>query len=253
MPGFTLVWSDEFDGADGSPPDPTIWKHDTGGQGWGNQEREYYTDSTDNSVIQGGHLVITAKQADASQNLSCWYGACEYTSARLLTQGLYQRQYGRFAARIQIPFGQGVWPAFWMLGANIDQLSWPTCGEIDVMENIGKEPDVIHGTVHGPTSQPGQATNDGGNTTMNAPFSGDFHTYVVDWSADAIAFSVDGGPPYFTVTPADLKSGETWVFDQPFFLLLNLAIGGTWSGDPDATTTFPQTMIVDWVRVYSKD
>jgi beta-glucanase (GH16 family) len=249
IPGWTLTWSDEFDGPDGSAVDPNKWSHDVGGGGWGNQEREYYTDGTQNAVVEGGNLVITATTQGASQ-YKCWYGTCLYTSARLITKGHFAQQYGRFEARVQMPSGQGMWPAFWLLGSNIDQVRWPACGETDIMENIGKEPSVNHGSLHAPgfpgAGLTGQYTLPGG-----AKFSDAFHTFAVEWDASGIRFYVDD-QLYETQTPANAGSG-TWAFDHPFFILLNVAVGGTWPGDPDGTTTFPQTMKVDWVRVYAKD
>ena len=247
-PGWTLTWSDEFDGPDGSAVDPTKWTHDIGGSGWGNQEREYYTPGTANAVVQGGNLVITAD--GSTSQYSCWYGACQYTSARLLTQGLFTQQYGRFEARIQLPYGQGLWPAFWMLGSNITTVSWPACGEIDIMENIGKEPSYNHGSLHAPgfpgSGLTGQYTVPGGGKLSDA-----FHVFAIEWDAASIRFYVDD-QLYETQTPANVPSGGTWAFDHPFFLLLNVAVGGSWPGDPDMTTTFPQTMKVDWVRAYQR-
>ncbi|HEY6462361.1 MAG TPA: glycoside hydrolase family 16 protein, partial [Polyangiaceae bacterium] len=153
LPGWTLTWSDEFDGPDGSAVDPTKWKHDVGGSGWGNQELEYYTDGTQNAVVQGGNLVITATTAGASQ-YSCWYGGCTYTSARLLTQGLFSQTYGRFEARVQMPTGKGLWPAVWMLGDDISDAGWPACGEIDFMETIGTDIATNHGSLHAPGYNP---------------------------------------------------------------------------------------------------
>jgi beta-glucanase (GH16 family) len=248
-----LAWSDEFDGPDGSAVDPSKWVHDVGGGGWGNQELEYYTDGTQNAIVQGGALVITATTANAA-SYQCSYpssGPCKYTSARLLTKGKFSQKYGRFEARIQIPAGQGLWPAFWMLGANIDTVNWPSCGEIDVMENIGKEPSINHGSLHMPAAG---TTNDSDLTASytlpgNAKLSDAFHTYAIEWSSTAIAFYVDD-TLYETQTP-QTATGRTWEFDQPFFILLNVAVGGQWPGSPDSTTTFPQTMKVDWVRAYT--
>jgi len=252
LPGWVLTWSDEFDGPDGSAVDPTKWVHDVGGTGWGNQELEYYTDGTQNAIVSGGNLVITATTAGAS-GFTCAYpssGPCKYTSARLLTQGKFSQQYGRFEARIQIPEGQGLWPAFWMLGANIDTVSWPSCGETDIMENIGSQPSVNHGSLHMPAAG---TTNDSQLTGMytlanNVKLGDGFHTYAVEWSAAAIKFYVDD-VLYETQTPAS-ATNRTWEFDHPFFILLNVAVGGQFPGAPDSTTTFPQTMKVDWVRVY---
>jgi beta-glucanase (GH16 family) len=252
LPGWVLTWSDEFNGPDGSAVDPTKWVHDVGGTGWGNQELEYYTDGTQNAIVTGGNLVITATTAGAS-GFTCAYpssGPCKYTSARLLTQGKFSQQYGRFEARIQIPEGQGLWPAFWMLGANIDTVNWPSCGETDIMENIGSQPSVNHGSLHMPAAG---TTNDSQLTGMytlanNVKLGDGFHTYAVEWSAAAIKFYVDDAL-YETQTPAS-ATNRTWEFDHPFFILLNVAVGGQFPGAPDSTTTFPQTMKVDWVRVY---
>jgi beta-glucanase (GH16 family) len=252
LPGWTLVWSDEFSGPDGSGIDTTKWTALTGGGGWGNQEREYYTQDLANAQIQGDNLVITATTAGASAH-SCWYGQCEYTSARLQTLGHFQQQYGRFEARMKIPRGQGMWPAFWMLGDNINTsgVGWPTCGEIDVMENIGKEPGTVHGSMHGPGYSGGHALTAAYVLPGGAALADDFHVYAIEWDVGVVRFYLDS-TLYETRTPADVPAGTTWVYDHPFFLLLNVAVGGSWPGNPDATTVFPQTMLVDYVRVYTK-
>jgi beta-glucanase (GH16 family) len=233
---------------DGSGVDPSHWTFDTGGGGWGNNELEYYTSGTSNAVIRNGSLVITATTAGAS-GYSCWYGPCQYTSARLNTAGKFSQQYGRFEARIQIPEGQGVWPAFWMLGNNIGSAGWPACGEIDIMENIGRTPDTVYGTTHGPGpgSYPGNGLS--GAFNSGAPLGSGFHVYATEWSAGSVSFFVDG-TLYWTVTPSQLPAGATWVWNQPFFILLNFAVGGNWPGSPDGTSSFPQEMLVDYVRVY---
>jgi beta-glucanase (GH16 family) len=245
--GWTLVWSDEFNGADGTGIDTTKWAAQTGGTGWGNQEREYYTNDLANAEESGGNLVITATTAGAAAQ-TCWYGQCLYTSARLQTLGLFSQQYGRFEARIQIPRGQGLWPAFWMLGNNIDTVSWPTCGEVDIMENIGKEPGIVHGSMHGPGYSAGNAPTAAYTLPGGASYADAFHVFAVEWEAGVVRFYVDDAL-YETETSAEIPAGTTWVFDQPFFLLLNVAVGGSWPGDPDSTTVFPQTMLVDYVRV----
>jgi beta-glucanase (GH16 family) len=249
-PAWTLAWSDEFDGAAGAPVDGTKWVADTGGQGWGNKERQYYTLGAENASLDGaGRLVITAR-AEPSSPRRCWYGSCRYTSARLKTKGLLEPTYGRFEARLRIPRGQGLWPAFWMLGANIATVDWPTSGEIDVMENIGREPAIVHGTVHGPGYS--QANGISSSYTLaSGAFADDFHVFAVEWTPGQIRWLVDEHE-YRRITPADLPAGTTWVFDHPFFLLLNVAVGGAWPGDPDASTTFPQQMVVDYVRVYRR-
>jgi beta-glucanase (GH16 family) len=238
---WRLAWSDEFDGPANTSPDRTKWTYDLGRTGWGNAELENYTNSTDNAFLDGSsHLVIQALANGGS-----------YTSGRLKTQGLVGITYGKIEARIQIPYGQGIWPAFWMLGTDIDTAGWPRCGEIDIMENIGKEPSTVHGTIHGP----GYSGSKGIGAPYALPagqrFSDEFHVFAVLWEHDSIEFQVDGRA-YKRITPADLPSGTQWVHGHPFFLLLNLAVGGNWPGNPDATTHFPQRMIVDWVRVYSR-
>ncbi|MTG87936.1 family 16 glycosylhydrolase [Cellulosimicrobium sp. BIT-GX5] len=234
-----LVWSDEFDGAAGSAPDPAVWNHETGAHGWGNAELQNYTASRANSALDGqGNLVITARrEADGS-----------YTSARMTTQGKYQPQYGRVEARIQIPRGQGIWPAFWMLGGSFPGTEWPASGEIDVMENVGFEPHRVHGTVHGPGYSGGAGITGMYQHPQGWSFADDFHTFAVDWKPGEITWFVDG-QQFHRVTRASVGA-NAWVFDQPFFLILNVAVGGQWPGYPDGTTQLPQQMKVDYVRVY---
>jgi beta-glucanase (GH16 family) len=240
---WILTWSDEFT----APTiDSTKWVMETGGNGWGNHELEYYTARPQNAKQENGNLVITAVQEKYTGPDQV---ARDYTSARLKTQGKFSQSYGRFEARIRIPHGQGMWPAFWMLGDDIDTVGWPDCGEIDIMENIGKEPAIIHGSIHG-HGYPGDVGIEAPySLSKKKPFSQNFHIYAVEWEPQAIRFYVDK-KLYVTRTPADLKPGWKWPFDHPFFLLLNLAVGGDWPGSPDASTTFPQTMLVDYVRVY---
>ena len=246
---WTLVWSDEFNGAAGTPVDGTKWVFDTGGGGWGNNELEYYTNSTNNCSTDGaGNLVITAINETLPRRNRCWYGQCQYTSARIKTKAKFEQAYGRFEARIKIPYGQGLWPAFWMLGNDIDRNRWPNCGEIDVMENIGREPAIVHGTMHGP-GYSGANGIGAAYTLPSGAFSDDFHVFAIEWAPNVIRWYVDGNL-YQTRTPADLPAGTRWVFDHPFFMLLNVAVGGYWPGNPDATTVFPQRMYVDYVRVY---
>ena len=245
---WTLAWSDEFDGPRGSPVNAAKWVADTGGQGWGNQEREYYTSGAENAALDGsGHLVITVR-AERSSRRRCWYGACRYTSARLKTVDRYEPTYGRFEARIKLPRSQGLWPAFWLLGADCASVGWPRCGEIDVMESVGHEPNIVFGTLHGP------GYSGGGGITMNdtlhtGTFADDFHIYAVEWTRGQIRWLVDE-KEYHRLTPAQLPTGAAWVFDHPFFLILNVAVGGGRPGDPDATTIMPQEMLVDYVRAY---
>jgi beta-glucanase (GH16 family) len=183
--------------------------------------------------------------------LTCWYGPCQYTSARLITKGKFDLKFGRFEARIKIPRGQGVWPAFWLLGNDIDTVGWPKCGEIDIMENIGREPSTVHGTIHGPGYSGSKGIGAPFKLADNAVFADDFHVYAVEWTANEIRWYVDG-VKHESAEPRNLPAGARWVFDHPFFIILNLAIGGEWPGSPDNTTTFPQTMLVDYVRVYKK-
>jgi beta-glucanase (GH16 family) len=248
--GYTLVWSDEFTGSNGSAPDATKWTYDLGGSGWGNKELQSYTSRPQNAQIQNGNLVITALQ----ENYTGTDGiARNYTSARLKTENRFAQAYGRFEARIKIPKGQGIWPAFWMLGNDITQNGWPKCGEIDIMENVGHEPGMIHGSVHGPSSI---AHTSDLTATVSLPagqnYSDDFHTYAVEWEPGTVRFYVDSNN-YATFAQAQWPAGGQWVFDHPFFILLNLAVGGNWPGSPDATTQFPKQMFVDYVRVYTKN
>ncbi len=239
--GWNLVWSDEFNGAS---IDRTKWNYDTGTgwNGWGNNELQYYTDRPENARIENGHLVIEARKED--------HGGRQYTSARLLTKGKFAQTYGRFEARIQVPFGQGIWPAFWMLGNDGPQ-AWPRCGEIDIMEVIGKEPTNVYGTIHGPGYSGSAGLGKKYSLASGAKLHEDFHVYAIEWEPDAIRWYLDD-VLYQTRTTADLPAGAKWVFDRPFHLLLNVAVGGNWPGYPDATTTFPQFMLVDYVRVYER-
>jgi len=247
-PGWTLTWSDEFNGSDGSPVDSSKWVSEIGGNGWGNQELEYYTNRPQNAIQQGGNLVITvlSEKYTGSDGVTR-----DYTSARLKTQTKFAQKYGRFEARIKIPRGQGIWPAFWMLGDDVDKVGWPQCGEIDIMENIGKEPALVHGTIHGPGYNGDKGIGSPFAIPEKANFADDFHIYAVEWAPKSIRFYVDDHL-YATRTPAELPKGAKWVYNHPFFLLLNVAVGGGWPGNPDATSVLPQTMLVDYVRVYRR-
>ena len=245
---WTLTWSDEFNGPNGSPANPAKWSFDIGGNGWGNNELESYTNRTTNAALHDGALVIRALKETYTGPDGI---TRNYTSARLLTKNKFSRTYGRFEARIKVPYGQGIWPAFWMLGANIDTARWPNCGEIDIMENIGKEPSIVHGTLHGPGYSGGNGISAAYTLPGGRKFSDDFHTFAVEWEPNVMRFYVDGRL-HKTRTPADLPSGASWVFDHPFFIILNVAVGGNWPGNPDATTVFPQLMKVDYVRVYQR-
>ena len=248
LPGWTLLWSDDFNASDGTPVDASKWQHDTGGSGWGNQELEYYTDSNANSEQRGGNLVLTATR-DGAASHSCWYGACQFTSARLLTSGKFSASYGRVEARIKMPAGKGLWPAFWMLGDNIATVGWPNCGEIDIMEAIGSDPATLHGSLHGPGYSGGSPVTATAKLPNAENLSNDFHTYAVEWAPDSVKFYLDA-TLYQKRTPADIPAGTGWVYNHPFFMLLNLAVGGQWPGSPDATTSIPTQMLVDYVRVY---
>ncbi|MEU8577603.1 ricin-type beta-trefoil lectin domain protein [Streptomyces asoensis] len=241
-----VTFSDEFDGPAGSAVDGARWQTETG-DNVNNHERQYYTAGNRNAALDGqGHLVITARRENPG-NYQCWYGRCEYTSARLNTSGRFTTTYGRVEARMKIPRGQGMWPAFWMLGNDIGQVGWPASGEIDVMENVGFEPPTVHGTLHGPGYSGSGGIGAGYTLPGGQAFADAFHTFAVDWSPNAITWSVDG-TVYQRRTPADL-GGRQWVFDKPFFVILNLAVGGYWPGDPDGSTVLPQQLLVDYVRV----
>ena len=245
-PGWRLIWSDEFDGPDGSPPDSAKWVMESGGNGWGNNELEYYTTRPQNVFQQNGNLTIRAldeqyKGADGVER--------KYTSARLKTSGKFTQKYGRFEARIKIPRGQGIWPAFWMLGDDIDKIGWPKCGEIDIMENIGKEPAMVHGTIHGPGYSGAQGISAAFSSPKDQPLADDYHVFAVEWDPKSLRFYADD-QLYATRTRADLPKGAKWVYNHPFFILLNVAVGGGWPGNPDDSSVFPQTMLVDYVRVY---
>jgi len=238
---WQLAWSDEFEGPAGSPPDPAKWNHDVGTD-WGNAQLEYDTDRTENVSLDGnGHLAITARR-------EAWLGR-DYTSGRIQTSGHFAQAGGRFEARIRVPVGQGLWPAFWLLGANFASVGWPACGEIDVMEYRGQEPRVVVGSLHGPGYSGGSAVTTRYQLPGTAGFDQDFHVFAVEWVDDRITWFVDE-VPYLAVRRADLPPGGAWVFDHPFFVILDLAVGGHFVGPPDANTVFPQSMLVDWVRVY---
>jgi beta-glucanase (GH16 family) len=246
-PRWFLTWSDEFDGPAGSTPDPAKWVVESGGNGWGNDELEYYTARSQNVRQENGNLVIEAIKekftaADGTQR--------RYTSARLKTQGRFAQRYGRFEARIKVPYGRGTWPAFWLLGDNFPAVGWPACGEIDIMESLGSQPSTIHSTVHGP-GYSGESALTGSFSFASGNVGDNFHVFAAEWEPQAVRFYVDG-QLYETKTPADLPPGKRWVFDHPFFVILNLAIGGGLPGSPEDSTVFPQRLLVDYVRVYSR-
>jgi beta-glucanase (GH16 family) len=244
---YTLVWEDQFDGQAGESPDPANWTYDVGNgdNGWGNAQLEFDTARPENVSLDGsGNLQITAREES--------FNGFDYTSARIKTQGLFSQQYGRFEARIKLPIGQGLWPAFWLLGNGIDTVGWPQCGEIDIMEYRGQEPDQANGALHGPGHSAGAALSSS-YTLSGGGFHEDFHVFAVNWTPASITWEVDGFT-YMTITPEDLPGDAEWVFDDDaFFIILNVAVGGTYVGPPDQTTEFPQTTLVDYVKVYEAD
>jgi len=249
--GWTLSWSDEFNGPAGQRPSARQWTPEIGDgtangiPGWGNQELEYYTGEAANVATDGaGHLAITARQADGS--LQCYYGPCQYTSARVISQHKVEFGYGRVEARLKVPPGAGLWPAFWSLGSTIGEVGWPQTGEIDITEFVGRLPNEIFGTIHGPGYSGGASF--GGTYDFGTGVFNGFHTVAIEWQPGRIDWYVDG-VRYHSATPADVAPGQ-WVFDHPFFLLLNLAVGGNFGGPVGSDTPFPATLLVDYVRVY---
>lgn len=248
-PATKLIWSDEFNGASGVLPNPATWNFVTGGSGQGNNELECYTDVPGNVSTNGtGDLVITAIRqpghicSDGAKN--------DYTSARINTQNKFTAKYGRLEVRAKVPTGSGAWPAFWALGSNITTVQWPTAGEIDVMEVVGKEPTIVHGTLHGPKADT-SSYSVARQVDTGKDLSTAFHVYGADWSPTSITFTLDG-KPYGTVTKADVEAaGGTWVFTHSFYLLLNLAVGGDYPGNPLPSATWPQSYTIDYVRVYN--
>lgn len=246
-PKWHLVWDDEFNGAAGALPDASRWTFDLGGSGNGNHELETYTDRAANVQQRDGNLVITALKED---HMGPDGIPRNYTSARIKTQGLFAQTYGRFEARIKMPLGKGIWPAFWMLGSDIDSVHWPQCGEIDIVENID-EAGISYSTLHGPGYSGRKAISAKYALPAAQAVNSAFHVYAVEWAPKDIKFFLDDHL-VAERTPADLPSGTQWVYDHPFFLILNLAVGGDWPGNPDATTSFPQQMLVDYVRVSTR-
>ena len=240
---WQLTWSDEFDGAAGTLPDATKWNYDigTGNSGWGNNELEYYTSRPQNISMDGnGNLVITAIKES--------YQGSSYTSARIKTKGILEQQYGRFEARLKTPFGQGLWPAFWMLGNNVDTAAWPLCGEIDIMELRGQTPSSIQSTIHGP-GYSGNNGISGTNILINSRYDNQFHLFAVEWDENKIDFFVDSYL-FKRIEKSEVETKGQWIYDHPFFLILNVAVGGNFVGSPSSITPFPQSMIIDYVRVY---
>jgi beta-glucanase (GH16 family) len=233
-----LVMSDEFN-VNGEP-DSNLWSFNigTGTNGWGNNELQYYTSRPENIKVENGFLTITARREQ--------YMGESYTSARILTKGKYDKKYGRMEARIKLPRGKGLWPAFWMLGANSDTVAWPQCGEIDIMEYLGSSPTKVFGTVHGPGYSAGEAITKE-YALKNSRFDTNFHVFGIEWGENYINYYVDD-VLYNQITPFDV-TGE-WVFNQPFYIILNMAVGGTYPGSPNTETPFPQEMQIDYIRIY---
>ena len=234
-----LAWADEFDGAAGALPSAQNWRFDLGTD-WGNAQLEYDTDRPENASLDGqGNLLITARQEA--------YQGQPYTSARLTTRALREQRYGRFEARIKVPVSRGIWPAFWMLGADFPTVGWPASGEIDIMEHFGREPGSVQGALHGPNYSGGNALYRRYDLPAGGRFDTAFHVFAVEWTPDRINWFVDDS--LYQSIKRSYPPGR-WVFDKPFFLILNLAVGGGPPGAPDGSTTFPQVMTVDYVRVY---
>lgn len=243
--GWTLTFSDEFDGPESEPPNPKAWAHDVGGDGWGNDQLEFDTDRVENASLDGdGHLRLTARREE--------YQGRSYTSARIKTQGRFAQTYGRFEARMRLPIGSGLWPAFWLLGNDIEQAGWPECGEIDIMEFRGQLPSVVSAALHGPGYSADRAISEKFEKAMADPtFADEFHVFALDWDREGLSVSVDD-EVYFTANASELNADQRWVFDHDFFIILNLAVGGRFLGPPDADTAFPQSVLVDYVRVYQR-
>ena len=237
---WEMVWADEFDGA---TLDDSKWKIDTGAS-FGTSQLDFDTTRPENIAVTGGNLVITARKESFSGQ--------PYTSGRMETQGKFERTYGKFEVRLKMPHGQGMWPAFWLLGSDYDTAGWPGCGEIDVMENRGSELSTIHGSLHGPGYSGGGAFTEAYTLAGGAQFTDDFHTFGIEWEPGVLRWYVDG-QLYQTRTSDTLARSKTWVFDdKSFFMILDLAVGGIYGGDPDANTPFPQQMLVDYVHVYAR-
>jgi len=234
-----LVWADEFNKP--GLPDLSRWKYDVGGHGFGNNELQYYlANRPENARVEGGNLVLEARREKHENR--------EYTSAKLVTKGIAEWKYGRIEVRAKLPKGRGTWPAIWMLGSNFPETSWPLCGEIDIMEHVGFDEGVVHGSVHTEDFNHVKGTQRTGKTTVSDA-TDDFHVYAVEWSADQMDFFVDK-KRYFSVSRLG-KNPEQWPFDQPFYLILNLAVGGNWGGQKGVDESiWPQRMLIDYVRVY---
>lgn len=232
---WPLTWADEFDG---NSLNTNVWSHNigTGSSGWGNNELQYYTNSENNLQISNGTLKIIARNEPTNGS--------NFSSARIITNNIFEFQYGRVEARIKVPMGQGIWPAFWMLGANFESVGWPLCGEIDIMEHVNNE-NVVHGTMH-------WLNNTHTYRGSTVPFTPDsFHLYGIVWNEQRVVFTLNNHP-YFQI-PFSSSNNTQQIFQKPFFFLLNIAVGGNWPGSPDASTVFPATMEVDYIRIYQND
>lgn len=242
----TPTWSDEFNNINTGN-----WSFETGGGGWGNSELEYYTNGN-NAYIQfdaqaGSNVLVLEARRENPANYNCWYGRCEYTSTRMVTRGKKSFKYGRMEARLKLPQTQGIWPAFWMLGDSFSSVGWPQGGEIDIMEHVGFEPNLTHGALHGPGYS--GATPIAGTADLGQPVNSNYHIYAVEWDTNGIRWFVDG-KQFYSITKSQVQQYGPWVYDQPFWFLLNVAVGGGWPGSPDGSSSFPQRMYVDYVRVY---
>jgi beta-glucanase (GH16 family) len=247
-PDFTnLVWADEFSEAAGTPIRDDRWMHEVGGHGWGNGELQTFTDRTVNSVHDGGGDLDLIARRERFRGRDGY--TRDYTSARIITKGRFAFTYGKVEARIKSPAGTGLWPIFWAMGDDVWDIGWPFCGEFDIMEMVGNDPNTVHGTVHGPRGTDGEQWQNGDSYTAATPLTDDYHVYTVKWWADGIEWLIDG-VPYHRILRSQTPSGAEWVFDHPFHLILSLSVGGSWPGAPNAETQFPATMHVDWVRVY---
>jgi beta-glucanase (GH16 family) len=242
---WQLVWSDEFSDPAGTLPNSQRWVFDigTGSNGWGNNEQQYYTNRPVNIATDGnGNLVITARREN--------YQGAQFTSARIKTQGVFDQKYGKFEVRLKTPYGQGLWPAFWLLGNNINEVGWPQCGEIDIMELRGQLPSIVNGSLHGPDYSGANALTEMYGL-QNARFDTEFYTYAVEWDKDKIDFFVNGFL-YNRITKTEVEAVGEWVFDNPFYMIMNVAVGGNYVGAPNIDTPLPQKMTIDYVRVYKE-
>jgi beta-glucanase (GH16 family) len=238
--GYAKEWADEFNG---TALDLTSWGFDVGGSGWGNNELQYYTNNRpDNVYLNNGNLVIQAKKEAFSGK--------EYTSTRMLTKGKKEFTFGRIDIRAKLPVAKGIWPALWMLGKKIDQTNWPACGEIDIMELVGKDPNKVYGTLHWAGTTGARVQYGTSYTLPTGTFADKFHVFTLVWEADKAEIFMDD-ISYYKFSKSNV-GGVAYPFNEPFFLIFNVAVGGDWPGSPDVTTTFPQQMVVDYVRVFKK-